>query len=139
MLSPLFQPLDQDQQIGNDCRLLLQCFRITLKDASSISIDPIGLSSLHKFYFFSNLYIPRWLWKKFIFVVFSKWKMDLQTKKLKVNISHTSWQSALTGPYHDSLRKYNNISISIFHAMQTYFSSARGFRIMYISIVEPDI
>ena len=65
--------------------------------------------------------------------------MDMQTKKLKVDISHTSWQNALTGPYHDSLAKYNYRSISIFHAMQTYFSLACRSRIMYISIVEADL
>ena len=68
-----------------------------------------------------------------------KWKMDLQGKKLKADICHTSWQNALTVPHHGNLGKYKNRSISILHVMQTYFSSACRFRIIYISIVEPDI
>ena len=31
----------------------------------------------------------------------NKWKMDLQVKKLKVDIAHTPSKSSLAGPYHD--------------------------------------
>ena len=45
-----FTPPGHDQQNGKHCHLLSQSFRITLKDISSnISLNPIGLSSLHKF------------------------------------------------------------------------------------------
>ena len=54
-----FSTPSQDQQNGKDWDLLSQCFRITLKEAySNISINPIGLSFLLKFYFLTNLYIP---------------------------------------------------------------------------------
>ena len=57
-----FNPLARISKMANkDCHLLPQCFGIALKDASSISIDPIGLSSLYKFCFLANLYIPPWL------------------------------------------------------------------------------
>ena len=60
-----------NKKANKDCHLLPQYFRIALKDASSnISIDPIGLSSFHKFYFLTNLYIPLWLWKICKFMVF---------------------------------------------------------------------
>ena len=32
----------------------------------------------------------------------SKWKMDLQFKKLKVDISSTPRKNSITGPYHRS-------------------------------------
>ena len=40
---------------AKDCDLPPQCFRITLKDACSISIDPTGLSSRNKLFFLTNL------------------------------------------------------------------------------------
>ena len=65
--------------IQNQCPLIL---------LSSFSIDPIRLSSLHKFKnIFTNVYIPPWLWKIFKFMVLDKWKMELWVKKFKVDIS----------------------------------------------------
>ena len=61
----------------------------------NIFIEPIALSSLHKFYFLTNLYIPPWLWNST-----NKWKVDLQVKKLKVDISANPRKNSVTGPYH---------------------------------------
>ena len=85
LLSPLFQPLGQDQQNGKHCHLPPQSFRITLKDTSSnISIEPIGLSSLHKFQIFSQTCISHHGCKKYANLWCSEqWKMELQVKKIE--------------------------------------------------------
>ena len=43
-----------NRMASQHCHLIHQCFRITLKDTTSISLDPIGLSSLHNFVEFSH-------------------------------------------------------------------------------------
>ena len=103
LLSPLFQPPGQDQQNGKHCHLLHQSFRITLKDTSSnISIDPIGLSSLHGFKFSHKRVYPIMVVKNIQihgFVISRKW-ICMQVKKLKVDISTSPRQNSLYGPYH---------------------------------------
>ena len=64
--SPPTHTIYQDQQTGKHCHVLPQSFRINLKDTSSnISIDSIGLSSLHDF--LTDVYIRTWLWEIFKF------------------------------------------------------------------------
>ena len=55
-----FNQVRINKMAAKDCDLPPQCFRITLKDACSISIDPIGLSSRNKL-FFSQTCVPLWL------------------------------------------------------------------------------
>ena len=105
---PLFQPPDQDQPNGKHCHLLPQSFIITLKDTSSvyqeknISIDPIIFSSLHDFKIFSQSCIFHHGREKYSNSwCCDKWKMDLQVKKLKVDISTTHSQNSVPCPYHD--------------------------------------
>ena len=98
LLFPFFQPPEQDEQNGKHCHLLPKSFRISLKDTSSnISIDSTELSSLHDLRFSHKRiisqtnYIPTWLRKIFKFM----WKMDLQIKNLKLDISTTPRQNSL--------------------------------------------
>ena len=63
LLSPLFQLPVQDQQNGKHCHLMAQSFRITIKDTSSICINPTGLSSLHDFKFSHERVYPNMIVK----------------------------------------------------------------------------
>ena len=66
------------------CHLLPQSFRITLKDTSSISINPLGFNLSINFH--KNLYIPPWLQKIFKFVVFRQVENEFVSRKMKVDI-----------------------------------------------------
>ena len=94
LLSLLFQPPGQDEQNGKHYHLLPQSFRTTLKDTSTnLSIDPIGISSLHDFTFTEKREYPNMVVKNIQIYV----ENGFASRKIK--IKHFSYPSVKLSPW----------------------------------------